>query len=68
MKDIAYLRKHETLFSIIEQEMESLSIFDEYELEKAIFRAGGYDVEVKMLYWRSINCMKRKRTVFLLSY
>ena len=30
-----------------EQEMESLSIFDEYELEKSYFRAGGYDVEVK---------------------
>lgn len=37
-RHLAYLRKHETLFSeLSEQEMESLSIFDEYELEKAIF-------------------------------
>ena len=47
-RHLAYLRKHETLFSeLSEQEMESLSIFDEYELEKSYFRAGGYDVEVK---------------------
>lgn len=47
-RHLAYLRKHEILFSeLSEQEMESLSIFDEYELEKSYFRAGGYDVEVK---------------------
>lgn len=52
-RHLAYLRKHEILFSeLSEQEMESLSVFDEYELEKSYFRAGGYDVEVKMLYWQ----------------
>ena len=37
-RHLAYLRKHETLFSeLSEQEMESLSIFDEYELEKSYY-------------------------------
>lgn len=62
-RHLAYLRKHETLFSeLSEQEMESLSIFDEYELEKSYFRAGGYDVEVKKCsIGRSINCADREK-------
>ena len=70
-RHLAYLRKHETLFSeLSEQEMESLSIFDEYELEKSYFRAGGYDVEVKnALLAEALKALtERKRDVILLSY
>lgn len=51
------------LFSeLSEQEMESLSVFDEYELEKSYFRAGGYDVEVKKCsIGRSINYTDREK-------
>ena len=70
-RHLAYLRKHETLFSeLSEQEMESLSIFDEYELEKSYFRAGGYDVEVKnALLAEALTALtERKRDIILLSY
>ena len=50
--------------------MESLSIFDEYELEKSYFRAGGYDVEVKnALLAEALTALtERKRDIILLSY
>ena len=70
-RHLAYLRKHEILFSeLSEQEMESLSIFDEYELEKSYFRAGGYDVEVKnALLAEALTALtERKRDIILLSY
>ena len=47
-RHLAYLRKHEVLFSeLSEREIENFSIINEYELEKSYFRAGGYDVVVK---------------------
>lgn len=70
-RHLAYLRKHEILFSeLSEQEMESLSVFDEYELEKSYFRAGGYDVEVKnaLLAEALTTLTERKRDIILLSY
>ena len=68
-RHLAYLRKHETLFSeLSEQDMESLSLFDEYELEKSYFRAGGYDVEVKnALLAEALTALtERKRDIILL--
>ena len=62
-RHLAYLRKHETLFSeLSEQEMESLSIFDEYELEKKLFSGrrlwcGGKKCSIG----RSINCADREK-------
>ena len=59
-RHLAYLRKHEVLFSII----------NEYELEKSYFRAGGYDVVVKdALLAEALKALtERKRDVILLSY
>ena len=50
--------------------MEIISIFDEYELEKSYFRAGGYDVVVKdALLAEALKALtERKRDVILLSY
>ena len=63
-RHLAYLRKHEVLFSeLSEREIEN-------ELEKSYFRAGGYDVVVKdALLAEALKALtERKRDVILLSY
>ena len=57
-RHLAYLRKHETLFSELS------------ELEKSYYRAGGYDVEVKnALLAEALTALtERKRDIILLSY
>ena len=70
-RHLAYLRKHEVLFSeLSEREIENFSIINEYELEKSYFRAGGYDVVVKdALLAEALKALtERKRDVILLSY
>ena len=70
-RHMTYLRNHEVMFSeLSEKEMSSLSVIDEYELEKSYFRAGGYDVEVKnTLLAEALTALtERKRDIILLSY
>ena len=70
-RHMTYLRNHEVMFSeLSEKEMSSLSVIDEYELEKCYFQAGGYDVEVKdaLLAEALKTLTERKRDVILLSY
>ena len=70
-RHLAYLRKHEVLFSeLSEREIENFSIINEYALEKSYFRAGGYDVVVKdALLAEALKALtERKRDVILLSY
>lgn len=70
-RHLAYLRKHEVLFSeLSEREIENFSIINEYELEKSYFRAGGYDVVAKdALLAEALKALtERKRDVILLSY
>lgn len=62
-RHLAYLRKHEVLFSeLSEREIENFSIINEYALEKAIF------VQVVMMWWqkmlfgRSIESTDGKKT------
>lgn len=68
---MTYLRNHEVMFSeLSEKEVGSLSVIDEYELEKCYFQAGGFDVEVKdaLLAEALKTLTERKRDVILLSY
>ena len=70
-RHLAYLRKHEVLFSeLSEREIENFSIINEYALEKSYFRAGGYDVVAKdALLAEALKALtERKRDVILLSY
>ena len=70
-RHIMYRRKHEILFSeMSEKESCSLSVMDEYELEKYCFQTCGYDVEVKdVLLAEALKTLtERKRDVILLSY
>lgn len=70
-RHMAYLRDHEVMFSeLSEKEMGSLSVTDEYELEKCYFQAGGFEVEVKdVLLAEALKTLtERKRDVILLSY
>ncbi len=70
-RHIMYRRKHEVLFcEMSEKESSSLSVIDEYELEKCCFQACGYDVEVKdVLLAEALKTLtERKRDVILLSY
>lgn len=67
-RHLAYLRKHEVLFSeLSEREIENFSIINEYELEKSYFRAGGYDVVVKdALLAEALKALtERKRDTFV---
>ena len=70
-RHLAYLRKHEVLFSeLSEREIENFSIINEYALEKSYFRTGGYDVVAKdALLAEALKALtERKRDVILLSY
>ena len=70
-RHLAYLRKHEVLFSeLSEREIENFSIINEYALEKSYFRAGGYDVVAKdALLAEALKALtERKRDVIFLSY
>lgn len=70
-RHMTYLINHEVMFSeLSEKEIGSLSVIDEYELEKCSFQAGGYDVEVKdaLLAEALKTLTERKRDVILLSY
>ena len=62
-RHIMYRRKHEILFSeMSEKESCSLSVMDEYELEKYCFQTCGYDVEVKDVFFgRSVENTDRKK-------
>ena len=61
-RHLAYLRKHEVLFSeLSEREIENFSIINEYELEKSYFRAGGYDGGKRCSFGRSIESTDGKK-------
>lgn len=70
-RHLACRRKREVMFSeLSEKEMSSLSVIDEYELEKCCFQTCGYDVEVKdTLLAEALKALtERKRDVILMSY
>ncbi|NSG11499.1 sigma-70 family RNA polymerase sigma factor [Blautia producta] len=70
-KHMAYLQKHEIMFSeLLEKETDCFFTTDEYGLEKYYFKVGGYDVEVKdaLLAEALETLTERKRDVILLSY
>jgi len=70
-KEIARRAKRETVFSeLSERQMNSLSVMDEYAIDKTFYQVLGFDVEVRNdLIAAALNSLPLlKREVILLSY
>lgn len=70
-RHMEYRRSHEVNFSELpEQELNSISMMDEYNLDSSHFQVLGYDIEVRdaLLVEALQTLTERKRDVILLSY